>query len=275
MTDTSTDLVRNPDNSFTLTLTASITDIDQSRQEVLQNHQQSFQKDGFRPGKAPLSMVEESIPLTHLIEDVASSVFSKLYGQKIKDYQLKPIIPPKISFQTPPIDLVHEWQASLTSCELPPHTLDPLYQADIKSLNAQGPTGESAPQSDKDGKVAKYYDILIKYSHCDLPEILLETEIQHRLSGLIDQTSQAGLTVDQYLRSKNTTLEQYRQQLASRVTQDWKINQSISLIAQEQNIQVSQEELNSLKAKNHNLSNPNILYFVLLEQKVVSFLSSL
>ena len=49
-------------------------------------------------------------------------------------------------------------------------------------------------------------------SEVDVPDILVDEEVNHMLSRLIDQTGRLGLTVEQYLNSSGRTLDQIKQE---------------------------------------------------------------
>ena len=106
-----------------------------------------------------------------------------------------------------------------------------------------------------------------------LPEILIQSDLQHHLSHLIDQANQAGITVQQYLESRKQTLEDYQSELKKRIIQEWTINLAITQIAKDNKIEVTEADTKDLLTKNPALSqNTNMLYYLLTQQKVLEFL---
>jgi FKBP-type peptidyl-prolyl cis-trans isomerase (trigger factor) len=96
------------------------------------------------------------------------------------------------------------------------------------------------------------------------------------MSQLVDQVQQAGLTVNQYLKTKNLTLEQYQENLKKQVKNEWITNLAIDSIARDQKLTVSEEEVKTLVAKNQQLaSNLNLVYYLLTQQKVFDYLKKL
>ena len=114
---------------------------------------------------------------------------------------------------------------------------------------------------------------LIKNAKVDLPEILIDSDLQSHLSGLVDQANQAGITVQQYLESQKQTLDGYKESLKKRIVEEWTINLTISKIAKDNKIEVSEEEVKDILTKNPALSqNINMIYYLLTQQKVFEFL---
>ena len=221
------------DKSFILNLEIKNNQIQEEYQKVLVSIQKNFKTDGFRAGKVPLSIIKQNISDSKIIEEIVSHLIPPLYSQKIKKYQLKPIIQPQIKFINPPITLDKDWQIEITSCQLPPLTLKTIYQAQIKKINA----------SKKEDKITQIVEILIKNSQVKLPEILIQADLQRQLSSLVDQTQQAGITINQYLQSKKTNLEQYKQNLSLQIKKQWTLNLAIDKIAQDKKMNPTDKDL--------------------------------
>jgi FKBP-type peptidyl-prolyl cis-trans isomerase (trigger factor) len=256
------------DQTFVLNLIIPQSQIQSSYQSVLVSYQSKLKIDGFRSGKIPLDLVKDKVSATTLLEETASGAISKVYSEKIKEFDLKPIIQPKIKLKNPPISLDKEWEVEVTGCETPQITLSPSYLDDIKKIN-------QSKDNSKD-LVSKYYQTLLKHSQVDLPAILIEANLSQEFSRLIDQTSQAGISVDDYFKSKNTTQKAYQDALSKKLKEDWTINLAISDIAKTQKIQIESREVEALLAKNPGISqNINLVYYLLEQQKVLDYLKTL
>lgn len=255
------------DKSFTLTIEIKSTDILKEKQKILNSFQQNYEAKGFRKGKAPLNVVESQITPEKMFEEVASHLISEKYSEIIKTNNLRPIIQPQIKFLNEHPDFDHDWQIEITSCELPEIELDIKYLSEIKKINS------NKEIKDENQKMDQIIKTLISNSKLDLPKILVESDLQSHLSGLIDQANQAGITVQQYLESQKQTLDSYKENLKKRITEEWTINLAINKIAIDNKIEVSQEEVNEVTTKNPKLSqNINMVYYLLTQQKVFEFL---
>lgn len=270
MKTNSTDLKKQDNKVFTLNLEIKVADIKAEYQEHLKKFQAEYETKGFRKGKAPLEVVEQNINPEKLFEEVASHLISHAYGHKIEENSLKPIIQPQVKFINKDVDFDHDWQIEITSCELPEIKLNEKYLTEVKKINID------KELTDENKKIEKIIDALVKNGQVDLPEILIESDIQNQLSQLIDQSRQAGISVADYLKNKGLTLEQYKENLGKQIAKEWTLNLAISQIAKEQKIEVTKEEVAAIANSNPSLNqNTNFIYYLLTQQKVFDFLKKL
>lgn len=261
-------LQQHPDRTFVVTLILHQDEIESARQSILKKFQAEFETKGFRKGKAPLNVVEANVSTSKLIEEVLSELASHQYSHVIQDKKLHPIIEPQVKILNPPLEFDKDWQVEITGCELPEIKLDKKYQSEIKKINIE--------KLDDNQKLTKTMTALVTHSTVTIPEILLMADVNHKLADLVDQTKAAGMTVQSYLKSRNQTLEQYQQQLMTQVKNEWITNLAIDRIAKDENLTVSDQEADNLLAKNPALkSNPNLVYYLLTQQKVFDFLKKL
>lgn len=255
------------DKTFTLQLEIKVADIKNEYQEHLKSAQANFETKGFRKGKAPLDVVEASISPEKMFEEVASHLISHAYSDAIKTNDLKPITQPQVKFKNDKPDFDHDWQIEITSCELPEVELKEKYLDEITKIK------ENKLLKDDNQKMDQIIKTLIANAKVDLPEILIESDIQNQLSRLVDQAAQAGITVQQYLESQKQTLESYKEGLKKRIIEEWTLNLAISKIAKDNKLEVSDIEVKDLLTKNPGLSqNINMVYYLLTQQKVFDFL---
>ena len=253
--------------TFILNLEIPVADIKKEYQEHLKAFQANFESKGFRKGKAPLEVVEANISPEKMFEEVASHLISHAYGHAIDEHQLKPITQPQVKFKNEKPDFEHDWQIEITSCELPEIELKNKYLDEVKKIH----TDKSL--TDENQKMDQIIKTLIKNTKLDLPEILIESDLESHLSNLINQTAQAGITVQQYLEGQKQTIESYKETLRQRIIDEWTTNLAISKIAKDNKIEVSEDEVKDILTKNPNLgSNINMIYYLLTQQKVFDFL---
>ncbi|MFZ2153170.1 MAG: trigger factor [Microgenomates group bacterium] len=258
----------NPDKTFVIKATFTVPTIDKQYQKVLTSAQSNMDIKGFRKGKAPLDMVKDRLHDHVLIEETLTGLITTMYGEIIKTNHLHPIIQPQLKIVNPPLTLDKEWQIEVTGCELPEIKLSDKYQDEIKKIN-------KAAKDDND-RLNQTISCLLKSSTVDLPEILVKNDVENKLSQLVDQTEQAGLTVQAYLKSKNTTLDQYKKDLETQIHQEWITNLAIDNIAKTNKIDVSQAEVDDIISKNKDMAkNLNLVYYLLTQQKVFQFLKNL
>ena len=257
------------DKSFSIELTLGAAEIKKEYQHVLTGLQASFEKKGFRKGKAPLDVVEQNISPQEVIEQVLNHLLPKAYKEIIDEHKLKPITEPTIKIKTEKLSLGSDWVLELESAELPPVKIDSVFFNEIKPLNKD-------KKNDQKTKTDKIIALILKHTEIELPSVLLNNDVNRRLSDLVEHLQSAKLTVDQYLKSKNITLPKYREELEIQIKKDWTLNLAINQIAIDKKITVEQKEVEDIFTKNPELKNdPNLVYFLLTQQKVLDYLQSI
>lgn len=257
------------DKSFTIELTLGAQDIKKEYQHVLSEIQATFEKKGFRKGKAPLDVVEQNISPQEVIEEVLNHLLPQAYKNIIEEHQLKPVTEPTIKIKTEKLSLDTDWLLELESAELPEIKIDPKLFLDIKKLNKDSKIENKA-------KMDQIATLIIQYTNIVLPPILLNNDINRRLSDLVEQLQTAKLTLDQYLKNKKITLPEYRAEQEKQITKDWALNLAINQIAIEQKIRVEEAEVKEIFDKSPELKNdPNLVYYLLTQQKVLNYLQSI
>jgi len=114
--------------------------------------------------------------------------------------------------------------------------------------------------------------------------MLVEEEVGHKLSGLLNQINRLGVTLDQYLASAGKTVEQLKQDYRRQTEETLKLELILQGIAQKQAITVEDKAIDDMIAKapdeqtKKNLNQPMqraYLKSTLIKQQVVDFLLKL
>lgn len=257
--NTNSQLQKNKDNSFTLELVLDKNLLKKEYQHVLGHFQTEFEQKGFRKGKAPLDVVEKNVSPQAILEEVLNHLLPTAYQQALKDHQLRPIIEPTIKIKNEKLSLDTDWHLELTSSELPSVKISPSLYTESKKI-------------DKD-KTDQLVDLIIKKTQVELPQVLITHDLNHRLSGLVSELQQVKLTLDEYLKNKKTTITKLREDMTAQIKKNWTLNLAINQIAIDKKLTVSDKELDTVFAKNPELKkDPNLVYFLLTQQKVLEFL---
>ena len=257
------------DKSFVIELTLGADEIQKEYQHVLGEIQATFEKKGFRKGKAPLDVVEQNISPQSVIEEVLNHLLPKTYKSIIDEHQLKPITEPTIKIKSEKLSLDSDWLLELESAELPEVVIDSKFIDEIKILNKD-------QKIEKKAKVDQIISLILKHTKIELPSVLLSNDVNRRLSDLVEQLQSANLSVEQYLKNKKITMPEYREELEKQIKSDWALNLAINQIALEQKLKVEEAEIKDIFTKSPELKNdPNLVYYLLTQQKVLDYLQSL
>ena len=247
-----------PDQTFVIDLTLPASVINTEHQRQFSLIQTNFKTKGFRPGKVPLDIIKQQLDAQDLILKTAQALISQSYSDIIKTNQLRPVVPPKITIHPLPLKLGVDWRLEISSCQLPSLRLDRHYQDQIKKIN----------QGQDKNKLGLIFDHLVKSSQVQFPPVLIESGLENKLSHLIDQTQQAGITVSDYLKSKNLSLDALKDHYRSQIKTEWTLNLAFNQIAADNHITVAKSDL----AKS---PHPSLGHLIALQQKVIKFLTQL
>jgi FKBP-type peptidyl-prolyl cis-trans isomerase (trigger factor) len=276
-----------PKKTFELELTIPWEEVQKTYQKVLSNTAKDITIKGFRQGKAPLNMVETHVGKATLYEKTVQIMVTDSYIEAVKKHNLRPIIHPQIV----PISLEEnkDWIVKATSCE-PPGVDLANYKDAVKGLKAKSTiwTPDKAGQDEKEKPTGPTIDQIleevIKTAKVEIPEVLLEQEVNRLLSNTIDQVNSMGMTIDQYLQSRGKSSEQLRHEYRHSAENSLKLEFIMAKIALENNIDVDNKEIEDIIAKTQeptakkaleSQEQQNYLKAILRRQKTLDFLKSL
>jgi FKBP-type peptidyl-prolyl cis-trans isomerase (trigger factor) len=242
-------LNKQTDGTLELTITVPKKRVTEAYQKALARLAKETELKGFRKGKAPLKKVEEKLGKTKIYEEVLKTLIPEVYVEAVKEQKIKPIINPQINVIS--LDENKDWQIKATTCELPEVKLGP-YQATVKKELASekiwvpGKDQEEKPAEQESARLSKIFQTLLKNISLQLPELLVQEEINRMLSRLVDQTGRLGLTVEQYLASIGKTSDQIRQEYRQQAEEALKLELILSAIADEEKIEISDTEVQKM-----------------------------
>lgn len=242
-------LSRQADGTIELTITIPKKRVSVAYENVLNQFVKNAIIKGFRKGKAPSKTVEEKIGKSKIYEEVLKTLVTEVYLEAIKEQNVKPIISPQVSAVS--LDEGKDWQIKAVTCELPKVELR-NYKEGVKKALASEKIW--VPGQDKDKKTAekeseqlgKIFQTLLQIANVQIPELLIQEEINRMLSRLIDQTGRLGLTVEQYLASVGKTSEKLRQEYRQQAEESLKLELILSAIAEEEKVEVKDEEVKKM-----------------------------
>ena len=221
-----------PDNPVVFTITIPWTAVQAAYQQELQRVADGVTLDGFRPGKAPLPMVEEKVGKKRIFSDVIQKVLPPTYQTEIKNRNLAPMISPRVKALV--LDEGKDWQFEIAVVTKPDVSLEDL-ETKLREALAPGKiVTPGKPEQTKEEKMRLAFDTLLASAKVDLPSLLVEEEVNFRLSQLVDQLQTIGLTVEQYLSSKQLTSETLHQSYEKTAREALKLNLALDKIATDQ-----------------------------------------
>jgi trigger factor len=141
---------------------------------------------------------------------------------------------------------------------------------------------EKNKETERLKQLNKIFQLLLKETQCQLPDLLLNEELNQKLSRLVDELQKLGLTLENYLKSKNITIEQLKENYKKEIDETYRLEFILNEIAEVEKIVVEPEEINQIFSKitdekEKQIAQENIYYYasILRKQKTLDFLLSL
>ncbi len=282
-----------PKNTIQLIVDIPKADIKKEEEEAFLRLQQRLTVEGFRQGKVPKDIAQKHIHKDELYQELAQKMISRIYSEIITKESLKPIINPKV-------DLVkakggEDWQIKISLAEKPIVTLGD-YKKVIKEAKAKversniwvpgkdNPSADGAkkPEEDKNKLLNEILSALLKEIKLEISDLVVDEEINHRLTHLVDEIQKIGLTTENYLKSKNLTMESLKAQFRKETEDTYKMEFALAEIADKENIKVEKSDLDKLfinikDEKERKKAEQNSYYYaaILRKQKTLDYLISL
>ena len=236
-----------PKNTFSLKIVVPQDEVLKVKDHVIEEMIKEVDVAGFRKGMAPREVAEKSIDESKIRGEVLNHAISTSNPQAIKESRLSPIIYPRVEVKDFELgkDLVFEAKF----CERPEITLGDYHQSLAGLARANSPAqilgGDGQPLNNK--KEGEEIDHLLNHvletSQIHPSDLLIDEEVNHMLSRLIDQTARLGMTVDQYLKSADKTVEQVKEEYRQVAEKTLKLEFLLYAIAEKENVAVTDEEI--------------------------------
>lgn len=211
-----TKITQKPDGTVTFDLVITKAVIAKEYDRALSEVAKSAQVKGFRPGKAPLKMVEAQTDKSKLYSHVLDHVLSPAYSEVIHEHKLVPLIDPHVNPKS--MEEGQDWVMSVEVAISPEIKLGDYEKIVQSALKKHAKVHKHEPQKDAtpeetakqatDHKLNIIFDALLDGIKFQVSAILVEEETKSALSRLQNQLSSLKLAVADYAKSiKKTTQE--------------------------------------------------------------------
>ncbi len=277
-----------PKKTFEVLVSIPWEEIKKAREKAVEKASAEMEIKGFRKGKAPESLVVQTLGQERLLEMTLQEILPGYFQKAVSQLGLRPLVTPKIQIVSAKENEL--WQVKFTSCEEPEVDLD-HYQEEIRKIKAvekiwvPGKEGEKEGKKEKEDrqeKLNKIIDWLLKNIKVEICDLLLEEEVTRKLSDLLEQIQKLGITVDQYLASSGKTVEQIREEYRRSSQESLSLEFILGKIADSEKIEVSPAEIEKMIASGQSEeekkaleSQKYLLATLIRRQKTLDFLASL
>ena len=247
------------DGSIQITLRIPKADIAKSKSEVLAEVQKTATIPGFRKGKAPISKVEETINQNELVERVLSRLLPKAYGDEIAKQKVQTAMYPK--FQVVKAQEGQDWEVIAQTAELPEVDLGDYKNAVAGALKAgaiwtPGKGEEEKKEPTREQKYNLVVKALLDTAKVKIAGVLLNEEVEAKLSQLLARLEKLGVSLESYLKSIGKNAQQLREDYLKQAVNSIKMDLVLNKIAQETDVKIDPAELEKVVKANPGADTP-------------------
>ncbi len=279
-----------PKSTVEILLKIPFEDIKKGKKEAFTKLQSELTVEGFRKGKVPEAIAQKHLKDESVYQEMLNMLLPKIYEEVIKKEDLKPVMSPKVELTKAKEN--EDWEIKMTLPEKPTVDLGKYKDAIKEAKNAHKKEDIWVPGKDKGAKpdpeaekshmVNHVLEALLKTAKIEISDLILESELSNRLSRLVDDVQKIGLTVDQYLKSKNLTMDTIKAQFKREIEDTYKLEFLLAEVADSEGIKVEQGDLDKIFAnikdeKEKQMAVTNSYYYasILRKQKAIDFLLGL
>lgn len=280
-------IAREDNGNIQITFTIPYAVVKNAQDEVIKEFAKTTEIPGFRKGMAPLDKVATKIPQNTLIEHSLSHVLPKALAEAITDNKLQIAIYPK--FELISAKDGEAWQIRGVTCELPKVDLDGYKKAVEGALRADSiiVPGKEKKEQTREEKENLAIKTLLDTVKLDIPQILIDEEVDSRLSNLLGRLEKLGLALESYLTSIGKKVEDLRVDYTKQAKEAISLDLILTKIAEEEKITVDQKEIEGAlemsqidpNAKNMNSeeveNKKRLMESILKRRKALDFLINL
>jgi len=273
-----TTLTRLEDGTIELKVIVPKDKVQKTWETVMEQVVSSAKVPGFRPGKAPKKVVEDSTDKTKVKEEVLKTLLPEAYIEAVQEHSLKPIVNPKIHVGK--IEDDSDWEFSALTSEMPKVDLG-KYKEEVAKITAKSKIILPGKEQEKPN-LDSIMKAVLESVKVQIPNLLVEVESDRLLSQTLDEIKRLGLSLEQYLQSTDKSPEDLRAEYAQKARNDMTIEFALQQIAETEKITVEQTEIEeaiqkakSPEEKAHLESNKYLLASIIRQQKTLDFLQNL
>lgn len=240
-------VAKSDDGTVQITFSIPSQIIEKEKQEAIAHMAKDVKVPGFRPGKAPADLAEAKLDAGHVLEHALSHILPQAFSDSIQEHKLQPVAYPKFEVISQG-DLPAQagvWQIRATTAEIIDFEL-----GDYKNIVKQAldepkilKPGEEKKEMTRDEKEQKALLALVDSIKVKVPQLLIEDEINSRLSQLLERIEKLGLTLEGYLASLGKNVEQLKSEYEAQTKTSIALELILNKIAEKEGIKADPAEV--------------------------------
>jgi len=243
-------VAKEADGTIQITFSLPQEAVKKTREAVVADLAKDVEVPGFRKGKAPVAKAEGQIPLETIIQKVVGRLLPQALGEAITQNKLKLAIYPHIHVLKADAD--KPWQVVAETCELPSISLGnykEVVRGAVKAKEIWTPekgSKEKEKELSREEKQQEVIKILLSSIKINIPKILIEEEVNGRLTNLLDRIEKLGLGLEGYLASLGKTPDTLRGEYKKQAEETIALDLILDKIGGEEGIKITEGQIDEV-----------------------------
>ncbi len=225
--------------------------------KALQWAQSQIKHDGFRRGKVPLRLVEQTVDRQHLIQRTIEEIVPPAYQAYITEHNLIPLTEPDIHAKA--VEQNQAWEFTVAIAQRP--ELDMTgYEKIVQKIKKDSKlwkdggkekTEKMTADQKKDAQVGELVSQLLEKIHVPVPELLLRRETEYQLHRLEHELEHMQMSLEDFLKNSGKKVEEIQQEYAARALGNLQVELLLGSIIRSQKIKVEAKEVAEALKQRH------------------------
>lgn len=234
-------IAKGSDGTVQITLTLPWSEVSHEMEHAIAHIAESKEIPGFRKGKAPISEVKKRVSREETLEHALGHMLPHFFGEAVKKHNLIPITYPK--FEIISTEENQDWQIRAIIAEMPEINLGD-YKKEISAASTISSL-KNKEQKDltREEKEQMAINTLLEEIVFEAPQMLIDEEVENRLSQLLSRLEKLGVSIESYLASTQKTFESLREEYISQAKTAIKLELILSKLIDEEKIEASDDEI--------------------------------
>lgn len=210
---------------------------------------------GFRKGQAPSELVKESMDVSKIYGDVINNLLQTYYPQALKENHILPVANPRVEIKE--FDLEKDFEFVATVAVRPEIKIGD-YKKEVKKifeektkqmkeLNAERiKAGEPVEHDHAHLSPDDVVEGIVNASKIEFADLVVEDETDRLMSRLVDQAQAIGMSLEQYLKAHNKSIEDLRADYSKVADRNLKAEFALSELVNTEKVEVDDEEVKAM-----------------------------
>ena len=246
-----------PKSTLQLNITVPVNKVKEAYDEFIELSVKSVEIKGFRKGNAPRDLVEKSLDPAKVNGEVVNKLLEKYYIQALKENKINPLSNPKVEIKK--FGLEEDFEFVATVAVRPDVKIGDYKKVLKEKLDERKKESEKLKETalKKGDDIKNIHNhlhtneiikIIVDSAEIEVPELLIEDEVNRMRARLINQTETLNMTMEQYLLAQAKTSEQLNAEFENNAKGSLKAEFALAQVVKDSGIEVSDKEIEETAA---------------------------